>query len=209
MQTSRCFPDFLMSDPIRDNSSDIPSAELTSTSFYTRFHANYARKMAIYIRQVFSVGSDACQKQGLFLIRRLERLRLISKLKVDWGGTWGEAFLITENLIAFWQYCDKIDENVTQCSWAYKDGKTGATRLNPRKLAQKDEDGNNVGSSWVREKFGKNVGMKKRAVVCDVDAGENEIEQKISCDGDGRITIQEWVEVILIPAGKITNSLLI
>ena len=85
---------------------------------------------------------------------------------------------------------------MTQCSWAYKDGKTGATRTNPRKLAKKDEDGNNVGLSWVREKFGRKVGMKKRAVVCDVAAGSNEIEQKIRCDGDSRLSIQEWVEVI-------------
>ena len=90
-----------------------------------------------------------------------------------------------------WQYCDKINESVPQCSWAYKDGKTGATRKNPRKLMTKDDDDNLVGSSWVREKFGRKVGMVKRAVVCDVDAGQNDIEQNLSCEGNTRLSIQE------------------
>jgi len=33
-------------------------------------------------------------------------------------------------ILALWQYCDKIDDKVDLCSWAYKDEKTGATRVN-------------------------------------------------------------------------------
>ena len=141
--------------------------------------------MAIYIRQVFSVGSESCQKHGIFLIRRLERLRLISKIV--------KYLPIIFLILALWQYCDKIDDKVDLCSWAYKDEKTGATRVNPRRMMTKDDSGNLVGSSWVREKFGRNVTKQQRAVVCDVDAGQNDVEQILSCEGDSRLLIKKRV----------------
>jgi len=60
-------------------------------------------------------------------------------------------------------------------------------------MMKKDDSDNLVGSSWVREKFGRNVTKQQRVFVCDVDAGQNDVEQILSCEGDSLLFIKKGV----------------
>ncbi|CAG5103518.1 Oidioi.mRNA.OKI2018_I69.chr1.g807.t1.cds [Oikopleura dioica] len=156
--TAKCFGDFDIAPIEFPDLTSYGGNELINTTMYRRFHIQLARKIAVYIRQVFSTGSSRCTKQQVILMRRLERLRLIT----------------------LWHYCHRFDSTVPQCSWAYLDNKKNI-RAHPRKQA------------WIEGKYGKNAPFQQRAVVCDIDAGNNDIEQKISCKDDKKLVIDSAV----------------